>query len=57
MVLVAVVDLGSTTLSGILKVFMRAFVTGGAGFIGISLVDRLLADGYPVVSFGNFSTG
>jgi UDP-glucose 4-epimerase len=36
---------------------MRAFVTGGAGFIGSSLVDRLLADGHDVVAYDNFSTG
>lgn len=36
---------------------MHAFVTGGAGFIGSSLVDRLLADGHAVVAFDNFSTG
>ncbi|MCE9610141.1 MAG: NAD-dependent epimerase/dehydratase family protein [Chthoniobacter sp.] len=35
----------------------RAFVTGGAGFIGSSLVDRLLADGCAVVAWDNFSTG
>jgi UDP-glucose 4-epimerase len=36
---------------------MRAFVTGGAGFIGSSLVDRLLSDGHEVVAYDNFSTG
>jgi UDP-glucose 4-epimerase len=36
---------------------MRACVTGGAGFIGSSLVDRLLADGHQVVAYDNFSTG
>ena len=36
---------------------MRAFVTGGAGFIGSTLADRLLADGHEVVAFDNFSTG
>src|ERR1017187_7672052 len=33
------------------------FVTGAAGFIGSSLVDRLLADGKKVVGWDNFSTG
>ena len=32
-------------------------VTGAAGFIGSALVDRLLAAGYTVVGFDNFSTG
>ena len=36
---------------------MRALVTGGAGFIGSTLVDRLLADGHTVVAFDNLSTG
>jgi UDP-glucose 4-epimerase len=36
---------------------MHAFVSGGAGFIGSSVVDRLLADGHSVVAYDNFSTG
>jgi len=35
----------------------KAFVTGAAGFIGSSLVDRLLADGVSVVGWDNMSTG
>ena len=35
----------------------KIFVTGAAGFIGSSLVDRLLADGLAVVGWDNFSTG
>ena len=36
---------------------MIAYVTGGAGFLGSHLCDRLVADGHTVVAFDNFVTG
>lgn len=35
----------------------RALVTGGAGFIGSHMIDRLLADGFEVTTIDNLSTG
>ena len=36
---------------------MRILVTGGAGFIGSHLCDRLLSDGHEVICLDNFFTG
>ena len=35
----------------------NVFITGAAGFIGSTLIDRLLADGATVSGWDNFSTG
>ena len=36
---------------------MRCLVTGGAGFIGSNLVDKLIDDGHNVVIIDDLSTG
>ncbi len=36
---------------------MRILITGGAGFIGSHLCDRLLADGHQVIAMDNLITG
>ena len=36
---------------------MRTLITGGAGFIGSHLCDRLLAEGHDVIAMDNLRTG
>ncbi|MHC5112303.1 MAG: NAD-dependent epimerase/dehydratase family protein, partial [Planctomycetota bacterium] len=36
---------------------MKALITGGAGFIGSHLIERLIADGHEAVALDNLSTG
>jgi UDP-glucuronate decarboxylase len=36
---------------------MRILVTGGAGFIGSHLIDRLMAEGHEIICLDNFYTG
>ncbi len=36
---------------------MKCMVTGGAGFIGSHLVDRLIEDGHDVIALDNFAIG
>jgi UDP-glucuronate decarboxylase len=43
------------SLSGLLP--MRILVTGGAGFIGSHLIDRLMTEGHEVICLDNFYTG
>jgi dTDP-glucose 4,6-dehydratase len=51
---------GNETKSGTLPgkaTPMRIVITGGAGFIGSHLCDRLIAEGHSVVAIDNFITG
>ena len=36
---------------------MRILVTGGAGFIGSHLIDRLMEQGHEILCLDNFYTG
>lgn len=36
---------------------MRILVTGGAGFLGSHLIDRLMAEGHEIICLDNFYTG
>ena len=36
---------------------MKILVTGGAGFIGSNLVDKLIDEGHKVFAIDNLSTG
>ncbi len=36
---------------------LRTLITGGAGFLGSHLCDRLIAEGHDVICMDNFITG
>jgi len=44
-------------LTAINQQIMRILVTGGAGFIGSHLIDRLMAEGHEILCLDNFYTG
>lgn len=48
---------GNQSKSGVGGPMPRALVTGGAGFLGSHLCDRLLADGFQVIAMDNLLTG
>ncbi|KAK1385637.1 UDP-glucuronate decarboxylase [Heracleum sosnowskyi] len=51
------VNIGGKVPLGLKKKQLRVVVTGGAGFVGSHLVDRLLARGDSVIVVDNFFTG
>ncbi|KAL8100369.1 UDP-glucuronic acid decarboxylase 4-like [Apium graveolens] len=51
------VNIGGRVPQGLKKKQLRIVVTGGAGFVGSHLVDRLLARGDSVIVVDNFFTG
>ena len=42
---------------GVLRMKKSILVTGGAGFLGSHLCERLLAEGHEVLCLDNFATG
>jgi len=46
-----------TCFTSLSAALMRILVTGGAGFLGSHLCDRLLADGHEVIAIDNLFTG
>src|SRR5437660_8702241 len=44
-------------MTGTARRFQRAVATGGAGFLGSHLCERLLAEGTEIVCLDNFLTG
>jgi dTDP-glucose 4,6-dehydratase len=47
----------ATIFGGFLGVKMRAVITGGAGFLGSHLCDRLIEEGWDVLAVDNLVTG
>lgn len=47
----------SSTQAADVVFFMRMLITGGAGFLGSHLCERLLGEGYEVICMDNYFTG
>src|SRR5690242_10064399 len=53
----SIVNLPESAFSSRLRSSMRILITGGAGFVGSNLAERLTGDGHAVTVFDDLSAG